>query len=143
MTRTAVLALILLLAGCATKPLPVPPVPPSPRMEPVEDMPPVAIRVPAKIRADLAAVAPKEAALVASPSVGADDIALVRLLHRNVEAALADLERDGGRHVTPAARKRAATAVKDLQNHLAEFQASATQDSNRNGPSVSHGGPDD
>jgi hypothetical protein len=74
------------------------------------------------VRAALVRAAPREAALVASPQADADSIALVRLLHRNVEHALADLERDGGRHVTPAAVARARTAVRDLQNHLDEFQ---------------------
>jgi hypothetical protein len=117
------LALMLLLVGCAEPevlPLPPPEPPPAPA-EPVAS-PPATTVAPA-IRAALERAAPRESALVAAPSADADSIALVRTLHRNVEHALADLERDGGRHVTPDAVKRARTAVKDLQNHLDEFHA--------------------
>lgn len=120
-----IFCLVLLLAGCAASespplPLPEPPAPP----EVVEPAP--ATTIAPALRAALARAAPRESALVAAPSADADSIALVRTLHRNVEHALAALERDGGRHVTPAAIKRAQTAVKDLQNHLDEFQASGS-----------------
>lgn len=121
------LLVLALLGACApapqcSPPLPAPPLPPV-AQEPVAAPPPL-LAAPATLRAELIRVAPREAALVASDAADADAIALVRQLHRNVEHALADLERDGGRHITPAAVKRAQTAVKDLQNHLNEFQAS-------------------
>lgn len=114
----------LLLTGCSAA-LPVPPaVVPEAPPQAVEPIPtPVAIAVPTKIRAALDRAVPREQALAASPASDGDDIALVRKLHRNVVDALAALERDGGRHMTPDAMRRAQTAVKDLQNHLDEFQA--------------------
>jgi hypothetical protein len=115
--------LLLALVACS-HPVPVPdalPEPPIPAVEPPP--PPAAVAVPKKIRAALDRAVPREQALAASPASDGADIALVRKLHRNVVTALAELERDGGRHVTPAAIARAQTAVKDLQNHLDEFQA--------------------
>lgn len=123
MTRT--LTCLLLLCGCqtvATAPVPSPE--PVPVAVQVPMAPPPAVVVPTKIRAALARAAPKEQELVASPQSDPADIALMTTLHRNVVDALAELERDGGRHVTPAAVTRARTAVRDLENHLAEFKAS-------------------
>lgn len=126
----SVLCVLMLLSACSpvapasvipTEDLAVPPVPP---LEP----PPAAVAVPRKIRDALDRAVPREQALAASPASDAADIALVLLLHRNVVAALAALERDGGRHVTPAAIARAQTAVKDLQNNLSEFQAAQPDD---------------
>jgi hypothetical protein len=121
----SVLLLLALLAACShVAPAPeVLPEPPIPVVEP--SPPPPAVTVPRKIRAALDRAVPREQALAASPASNGADIALVILLHRNVVSALAELERDGGRHVTPAAIARAQTAVKDLQNHLNEFQASS------------------
>jgi hypothetical protein len=124
MSRT-LLVLLALLAGCAAPvpptPVPEPPAPPPPEVS--APAAPARDAAPAKIRAALARAGPREAALVAAPSTDAASIALVRQLDRNVRDALADLERDGGRHITPAAIKRAQTAITDLQNHLNEFQA--------------------
>lgn len=127
---------LALLAGCANPapppPLPEPPIPPTP----VEAPPAGIINAPAKIRAALVRARPREAAAVAAPSANAQSIDLVRLLDRNARHALTDLERDGGRHITPTAVKRAQTAVKDLQNHLDEFQA-AEPSSDTIGPGAS------
>jgi hypothetical protein len=113
-----ILPLLLALAACSA---PVTIVPPAPVAEPV----PAVIEVPRQVRAALVRAEPREHALAASPRSDGDDIALVRLLHHNVLIALAELERDGGRHATPAAIARAKTALKDLQHHLDEFQAAS------------------
>jgi hypothetical protein len=118
------IALLALLSACAgPEPLPLPP---KPMPEPVVMAPPpqtTLTAAPKRLRAALARAAPREAALVAAPDADAESIALVRKLDQNVRNALADLERDGGRHVTPTAVARARTAVGDLENHLNEFQA--------------------
>ena len=113
---------IVLLASCTAPPAP-PPAPSPPPVAEAPPPPPPPTTVPAKLRAALARVTPREAALVAAPTADANDIALVRQLDSNVRQALADLERDGGRHVTPAQVAKAKTALKDLENHLNEFQA--------------------
>jgi hypothetical protein len=126
MMRATLLLVLMLASSCAAAdpelPLPEPPVPPS---APVVTVEPSAANValPKHIRAALDRAVPQENALAASPASDSEDIRLVRLLHHNVVAALATLERDNGRHVTPAQVARAQTAVKDLQNHLNEFQA--------------------
>jgi hypothetical protein len=114
-----------LLAGCsaAVPPEPLPEPPPLPA--PAVALPSAAlIAAPQKLRAALARAVPREAALVAAPSADAASIALLRLLNRNARASLWELERDGGRHITPASVARARTAVTDLENHLNEYQAS-------------------
>ena len=118
-----ILFLMLALAGCSPAPIepPITVEPPLPVPEPV----PAVIEVPRQVRAALIRAEPREHALAASPRSDGDEIALVRLLHHNVLLALAELERDGGRHATPAAIARAKTAIKDLQHHLDEFQAAS------------------
>lgn len=119
----AIVFLLPLLAACATPSedeaaLPVPPVP---ELQAV--VPPAAAEVPKQVRAALTRAVPRELALAASPDSDGDEIRLVRLLHSNVVAALTALERDDGHHATAAEIQRARTAVKDLENHLAEFNA--------------------
>lgn len=122
MRPLVLLAIVLLLNACSAPP-PLPVEPPEPPPQAAAPPSTGLAAVPARIRAALARAAPREAAVVAAPSADAQTIAHVRELDRNVRAALAELEADGGRHVTPAGVKRAQKAIQDLQKHLNEFQA--------------------
>jgi hypothetical protein len=124
MIRAVPLAIVLLLFGCG------PSVPPE-ALGPPEPIPLPPPRdagsatdlaaAPAKLRAEHDRVIPREKAVVATSD--ADAIAKVHELDRNVQQALDDLERDGGRHITPKAVKRAQVAIGALQKTLSEVEA--------------------
>src|ERR1700733_13465771 len=117
MSRAAVLLLALLLAACARSPATTPS-PPAPPPQPAVVVPttpgPALMR--AAIRIALTRAAPREAAVVADPKTDAEAIAMVRSLDHDVRHSLAELERDHGRHATPAALIRAHDAVKAMQD---------------------------
>jgi hypothetical protein len=121
----ATLLALLPLMGCAHSQPPPPvsttivlmqPAPVVPSPAPVADA--QLSGAPAQLAAQMAAVVPREAKAVAAPSADAGSIAELRRLDARAQGALAWLERDGGRHVTPDAVKSARTAVSALSAYL-------------------------
>jgi hypothetical protein len=122
------LLFLLLLSGCVCASPPAPPAVTTPAPAPTPETPPPAkpssssaTQLPAILRAALVRAKPREAEMVATLTDGAE-IALVRQLDEAVRDSLIELERDESRHMTPAVISRARTAMRDLENHLKEFQ---------------------
>lgn len=106
---------LCLIVSCSAAPVPEPPPPPMTTQ--------MAAAVPAQVRAALERATPRENALAASPASDDHDIAVVRRLHLKVVRALDDLERDGGRQMTPEKIRAAQTAMRNLQKQLDKFAA--------------------
>lgn len=109
------------LAACSPAP-PAPPLAIPPPVQPAPLPPPKQLdplaAAPAQLHAQLARVDLQEIAIVAAPSADAATIAHLSELDGSARKALANLERDGGRHVTPSAVSRARDALAALISFL-------------------------
>ncbi len=125
MSRTAIFACALLLAGCGThhaaESVAAPPPPPPPAPPPVASAPPVVVTQ--HIQTAYARARSKEATAVALPHATADMIAKLRRLDMSARSAVDVLAQDAARrrHITQAELTAARSAVRALEAYLGEI----------------------